>query len=63
MDDTQKQQTEDESETHHSKTKGAVVGAVIGDLIGGKTGAVAGAAIGAERQHRKNEEEQSDPDK
>lgn len=55
MDDDKKQDNDVE---HHSKAKGAAIGAVAGDLMAGKKGAVVGAAIGAERQHRKNEEEE-----
>ncbi len=43
---------------HHSKLKGAAIGGAAGEFIAGKKGAVIGAAIGAEKQHKKNEEEE-----
>jgi outer membrane lipoprotein SlyB len=42
---------------HHSELKGAAIGGAAGDFIAGKKGAVIGAAIGAEKQHKKNENE------
>jgi uncharacterized protein YcfJ len=59
MSDKTKNDASDTGTEHHSKAKGAAVGALAGGMLGGKKGAAAGAAIGAEKQHRKNENEET----